>query len=566
MTRAPKPRIAPIVFAILAALASLAGFVALVFQAAIRGSLILLQLRKFISDGGFGSWLVLATVLFAAVATAGLGVWVNARKRAWAWTLSVPPMLVLLVGWLFEWLGVSKTTAAISGVSLDPVQKFRIMSEGISEASVVRILAGQGGCAIMAAIAAVFAARSLSRVPKAGFKAGAIGGLAGGVVGFAIACTLAFIWPAFRHSGFGFGWFPAAMAVPAAVLSGVALSDASASDEARGDALGDLAVGAVYAGLAVLVANAAVHATGFRIMTAVVAGAAIDPSQATRIAAEAMDVMDGSLTAQWLYLLPVALGFGVAAAPSLRHTPRALKTALSGAVPALVVGILGVAVLMVPPLLRQQKLAQMSSSVMRPDVHLTTVESLDPRAPGARIFVSPSVVTVYGAEVARTDALDPAACSLVAARAQGPDGNSRSALVAPDKDVAFGRVLCILRALDAKDPQTRIEFLAQVGKSSKLSAPWDSLATLTGSVTLDRPPRGSPAPRNLVHLRKEVWELQLGGKRGRIRGTLQDRLRLLAANVSEVTVTVDPDVPTEQVVQLAANSRRLGARLDIDKP
>jgi len=570
MTQTAKPRVVPIVLAIVAALLGVGGFVVLLVQASFRTTWRLSDLMHFLNDGGYGSWLVLAMVIIAGLATAGLGFWLTSKKSAWSWTASAPPLLLVLVAWLWEFLGVNKTAAAIAGESVDPAQKFRIMSEGISEATALGILGGLGGCAIMAAIAVVFAARALSRVPGASFRASAIGALLGGVLGISAVVALALVWPAFKNSGFGFGWFPALMTLAASVLAGIALSDRSACDPARAEALGDLLIAAAYSAFSVLLAGAAVHGLGFRMMTGLVSGESVDPSQAPRLAGEAMAIMDGGLSVQLLYLLPVALAFGAAAAPSVRQVPRALKTALLGAAPAVAVGILALVMLLVPRMRREQTLVRMFNRWIPPNMNLTIVKSMDTRPGGTLLIVTPTSVMVESAEVAKTDSLDPASCLQVVSRALASERYYRRVLIVADKDVAYGRVQCILRAMDAKEAQSQFDFLVHVELNRKLSAPWDVLARLTGSVSLGRVvravPRGGPLALDRVHLHKDAWEVHLGGKQGTISGSVQDRFRVLSANVAQVAVTADPDVPISDVLLLAANSRTLGASLDIDKP
>ena len=203
-------------------------------------------------------------------------------------------------------------------------------------------------------------------------------------------------------------------------------------------------------------------------------------------------------------------------------------------------------------------------------MNLTIVKSMDTRPGGTLLIVTPTSVMVESAEVAKTDSLDPASCLQVVSRALASERYYRRVLIVADKDVAYGRVQCILRAMDAKEAQSQFDFLVHVELNRKLSAPWDVLARLTGSVSLGRVvravPRGGPLALDRVHLHKDAWEVHLGGKQGTISGSVQDRFRVLSANVAQVAVTADPDVPISDVLLLAANSRTLGASLDIDKP
>ena len=335
----PRARLAP--FTIVTVLLALAAIVMgpgllVVAGRSMAGAWMLFR------EGGLSMYLVLLLALGAPALVAGLGAFVIRGKKLPPGLLFVTAGLPLAVALLGATMGQQMVMGAISGESVDPEQKSRILAEGIAESMSTDIFGGFVACgvALVAAAAAAFAVASIDvgTITRGGPKpssSGTVGaGIAGGVW---LLATMALAMVRLRAAGplVLLTILPVAVLVPVAVLAArsapVLRTWHDRGEASRGAAA--LLVAALSALLAVLVLERAIDASSTARALSAIAGESVDESQRARILASAVD---GTRLAGAAYGAQAVLGaatFGLALVPALgngRH-PATLSAVLATA-------------------------------------------------------------------------------------------------------------------------------------------------------------------------------------------------------------------------------------------
>lgn len=347
----PLPRARLVPFTIVIALLALAAIVMGPMLLVVVGGGMAGAWRLF-KEGGWAMWLLLLLDLGAPAIAAGLGAFVLRGRRVPAGLLFVAAGLPLALALLGASMYQRMVMGAISGESVDPEMKARILAEGIAEGMSLDIFGGFVACgvAIVAAAAAGFAVASIDvgTITRGGPRpssSGTVGAtVAGGVW---LIATMALAMVRLRAAGplVLLTILPVAVLVPVAVLaarSAPALRPWHDRAEAsRGAAA--LLVAALSALLAVLALERAIDASFTAKALNAIAGESVDESQRTRILLYALG---GVRLAPVAYAVQAVLGiatFGLALVPALgsgRH-PATLSAILATAFGlALLVGTL----------------------------------------------------------------------------------------------------------------------------------------------------------------------------------------------------------------------------------
>lgn len=548
-------RVMPIVVAVIA---SLLSFLMLPLALVLPFGVVPGRVMDLIAEGGWGSWVVLLLTVLSVLVTTGLGGWLAAREKAWSWLPALMPFLLGLGGALFEMLGMDKALGAVGGESVDPAQKARIVAAGTSEATTLSLLAGLGICVVLSSCAVVFGARSLSRVPRGGFGLGLILALVAVVLAAPGVAAIASLVPSMQL-GIGIGWMPALATVVGVVLAGVALGDKTASPEALGKALGDLAIAATYGVVGVWTASTVVHAAGFRAAMGAASGYSVDPSQVTQIVAEGVTRMDAAFGAHLIYLAPVLLVSIACALPSLRHVPGAFRSGWAGFFAPAFVGCIVLLMFVTPRVLRTDRVLSMRASLIPADVEFVEVGSAHEFRGPLDLVVGRNEVRFVGQRVLGTAQLEGAGCAEVARKWHDSMFASTSA-IAVDANVPTERVTCLLRALGEAKKETRVQNVAVVvhyPRTVAVRPPWDQLAIAQGAVDVGVSMGNEPRLVTYVHMARDVWDVRYGSQRETLRGAVPERSRALRSRFQEdVGVTVNPGVPFGDVVQLGGSALR----------
>ena len=554
MSTGAKPKTTPIVLGALGAAMSLFVFpLAFVIAASNGGG----RAWSFLQEGGWGVWVIFLGMIVGVLASVGLAIWMTMRQTAWSWAFALMPLLVGLAGAGFEVLGMSKVIGAVGGESVEPAMKARIVAVGTSEVTVLSILGGVAVCTLFASAACVFGARALSRVEKGGLGIGAVAAMIGGALGLGAVGAVALLWSGFRHTSFGFGWFPALATVVGAVFAGVALSDKQSDDQAKGRALGDLIIACVYGTFGVLIASTVVHGGGLRTALMSIGDWSIDPSQRARIMAEGLVDTHAAFTSHLLFLVPVMLVGAAAAAPSLRHLGGAVRSAWAGVLAPMVVGTLVLLMIMIPRGSRTNSLVEMNAKVLPDDVELTVVSFAQERMSSLGLVFGRSYVQLNGSRVAQTTDLTETACK--DAYDQWMASGYEKSAITVDASVPWSRVACVLAG---KDSPRRLEgkgmiFSVRTEGPTALPAPWSALSQPLGGISMAVENRAEKGQRNHLHLGRDVWEARFGDERETLQGSVFDRIRAISdKHLDALGVTADPDVPFGDVLRLAAELRR----------
>ena len=339
----PRARLVPftIVVALLAALAIVLSplFLAVVGHS-VSGAWLLFR------EGGMAMWLLLLLDFAVPVAVAAMGAFVLRGKRlppAFLFGAAAVPFVVALLG---AWSGQRMVMGAISGESVDPEQKARILAEGIAESMSADIFGGFVVCGA-AIVAAVAAASALATIDVASIARGGPKPSSAGVVGASVAgaiwllATMVLGVMRMRIAG-GTALLPVLVVlvlVPFAALAGRGASVLRAwHDRAEASrAAGALVVAGLSALLAVLALQRGIESSFTARAFSAISGESIDPSQRARILGEAIEA--GRL-ANAAYVVHLVLGtatFALALVPAVgngRHplTASASITAALGVV------------------------------------------------------------------------------------------------------------------------------------------------------------------------------------------------------------------------------------------
>jgi hypothetical protein len=300
---------------------------------------------RLFRDGGGWMWLILLLDLAAPIAVAALGAFVLRGRSVPAGLLFIAPALPMAIALLGAWRGQRLTVGAISGESVDPEMKARILAEGIAESMSADIFGGFVTCgvAIVAAAAASFAVASIdlpgaSRGGPKPSAAGAIGASAAGALW--LVATVGLGLARFREAG-GLVLLPV---VPVLVLVPLAVLASRAApilggwhDRAESQrAAGALLVAALSALLAVLALERALDAMFMAQALGAISGESVDESQRARILAQGLEAGRLGPVACGLQAVLGAATFGLALVPATglrRHpaTPSAAIAAVVGA-------------------------------------------------------------------------------------------------------------------------------------------------------------------------------------------------------------------------------------------
>jgi hypothetical protein len=297
---------------------------------------------RLFRDGGGWMWLILLLDLAAPVAIAALGAFILRGRAVPAGLLFGAAALPMAVALLGAWRGQRMTVGAISGESIDPEQKARILAEGIAESMSADIFGGFVTCgvAIVAAAAASFAVASIdlpgaSRGGPKPSSAGAIGASAAGALW--LVATIGLGFARFREAGglVLLPVLPVLVLVPLAVLAGRAapiLSGWHDREESR-RAAGALLIAALSALLAVLALEHAIDARFLAQALGAISGETIDESQRARVLAQGLEAGRLGPVAYGLQAVLGAATFGLALAPATgwRRSPATPSAAVAAA-------------------------------------------------------------------------------------------------------------------------------------------------------------------------------------------------------------------------------------------
>ena len=180
----PLPRARLVPFTIVIVLLALASIVMGPTLLAVAGRSTSGAWRLF-REGGLSMYLVLLLDLGAPVVVAGLGAFMIRGKRVPVGFLIVAAGLPLAVALLGASMGQQMVMGAISGESIDPEQRSRILAEGIAESMSTDIFGGFVACgvAVVAAAAAAFAVASIDvgTITRGGPKASSAGTMGAGI-------------------------------------------------------------------------------------------------------------------------------------------------------------------------------------------------------------------------------------------------------------------------------------------------------------------------------------------------------------------------------------------------
>jgi hypothetical protein len=309
---------------------------------------------RIFKDGGASMYLLLMLDLAMPAVAAALGALVMRGMRvpsALLFTAAAVPFGMALLG---AWTGQRVTIGALSGESVDPEQKARILAEGIAESMSNDIFGGFVVCgvAIVAAVAAASALASINvaAVSRGGPKPPATGATGAAVAGGAwLFATIAIGGIRMRTAG-GLAFLPVLpviVLVPFAVLAGRGASvlrgwhDGSEATRAAGAGL----VAAFSAVLALLALQRGIEASFTARAFEAIAGESVDTSQRARILAEALDAGRLGAAAYAIHAVFGAATFGLALVPALgggRHPLSAsalVTTALAALLLASAVGV-----------------------------------------------------------------------------------------------------------------------------------------------------------------------------------------------------------------------------------
>ena len=350
--RLPRAHVTPLT--IVVALLALAALVLSPSLLAVAGGGAAGAWRLF-KDGGPSMYLLLLLAIAMPAVVAVLGALVMRGMRVPSALLFIAAAFPLGIALLGAWTGQRRTMGALSGESVDPEQKARILAEGIAESMSNDIFGGFVVCGI-AIVAAVAAASALASIDVAAGSRGGPKPPATGVIGAAVAggawlfATIAIGGVRMRAAG-GIVFLPVLPVialVPFAVLAGRGASalrgwpDGSEATRAAGAGL----VAAFSAVLALLALERGLEASFTARAFEAIAGESVDPSQRARILAEALDAGRLGTAAYAVHAVLGAATFGLALLPALgggRH-PLSASALITAAIAALLlVSAVGVA-------------------------------------------------------------------------------------------------------------------------------------------------------------------------------------------------------------------------------
>jgi len=298
---------------------------------------------RLFRNGGWIMYLILLADVVAPILIAVLGAFVVRGKRMPAGVLFVCAAVPFALALFGAWLGQTMVLRAVSGESVDPEQRARILAEGVAEAMSTDIFGGLVACgaAIVATLAASSAAAAIdTALATRGERSSSLGAIGAGACG-AVWLFAALVIGVLRLKSAGglvmVPALPVLVIVPFAVLAGRGAAAVRGwHDRAEGSRVaGGLLVAGASALLALLALQRGIEASFTSRALEAISGESIDPSQRLRILAEAVDA--GRL-APASYAVHGVLGtatFGFAIAPAIgggKHpaTPSAVLAVVLG--------------------------------------------------------------------------------------------------------------------------------------------------------------------------------------------------------------------------------------------
>jgi hypothetical protein len=294
-----------------------------------------MHLWQHFREGGWGMWLITLLLMFLALLSAVLGALMIRGKRvpgAVIFTLAFSPFAAAMIGTLTS---LRHILDAISGASIDPSQRARILAEGLSETSNLYVYGGVGASFAMylAGLAAAFTLITIDPDPlgpistSKAWIAGPIAGVASAIL--AVAARI------LHHQSLGgldllvvFGLLTVGLIAALAAQPLPALIAARNDDEA-GPAWRLLLVAAFAFAAAMLLLDRASMAALDRRMLDAISGESIDPSQRATILAVTGEEMHGRLVVMIVDALGCLAAFS---APLIAGLAAKKKFSIAGAI------------------------------------------------------------------------------------------------------------------------------------------------------------------------------------------------------------------------------------------
>ncbi len=299
---------------------------------------------RLFRDGGGSMWLILLCGLVAPIVAATLGSFVLRGRQIPVGLLFIGSGLPLVVALLGAWSGTRMTLRAVSGESIDPEQKARIIAEGIAESMSTDLLGGFVVCglAIVSAAAAAAAVASIDRsaASRSGPAPSSFGAIGAGVAG-GLWLLASLVLAVVRMRAAGGLLFvtvlPLFVLVPLAVLAGRNASVLRGWHDQKeaSRAASAIVVAGLSALLAVLVLERAIESSFMARALGAISGESVDDSQRARILAYALEAGRHAPISYAIHAVLGAATFGLALAPALGNgrnpaTPSAAVAALMG--------------------------------------------------------------------------------------------------------------------------------------------------------------------------------------------------------------------------------------------
>lgn len=573
-------RTAPIVVALVGSALALP---LLVVPALSRGTLS--SLLWLIREGGSGMLLLLPLGLGVCAVVAILGA-LRGRGVLRVAGLALP-VLLPLVGFGFYRLGMGKAFTAISGASVEPLVKLRILAEGASEVGNLLSLAAFL-CVAAAFVAAVWAfASAIAASPRLTFGPSAAigGGLA--LIGVGIALAIAT-----RQPGETWHWLQGALVVlfgtplalvALAALDGAGSGSSGAPETRRATSMHTfVALCALCASLMAAYCSARNEITN--LMFSAVGGESIDVTRREEYLRAGLAALAGirvayaGLAVPLLAMLVTLLVFsgGRALGPSSLRDAGAVALA-----PLVVAGVVRVS----PE--AAWAFIQVTSAKAQPRnfAFISTERSSLDRHGGFALYLDASSLTVGGKGALQTMSLEPNAdCPkrLEQLLRSLPNEDFRGPALAIAQDATLPGIRCGvlgtllfrgIRLIESEPSSgevprfdsTSFDLIVQHGSdASDLPRPFDALAPHRGSISVEIAPRPSWARAERLHLTGEAWRFgSEGAGEQRITGDDESRFEQLRARLSSqrevLEVSADPDVRAELLVRalLLSDSARL---------
>ena len=286
------------------------------------------------TEGGVFNWVLLPLFGVGFLATVVLSVVLWKLTRAHAIWLWISPLLVVLTAWLGYAFAVRRVSAAISGSSLNPEFRSRVLAEGTSEALNLLLFGGAYVLLLLGMVAVSMGVRSLCQ-QRGRFGLGAIFALAA-VIGFGAISLI--VRPIVTTKLGGYvehgNVLPPLLSVPCwlaaaigATCAGAALSSAESDPERNGLAMGD-AIAALLAALAAMLTLVGMeHISQWSTVLGAVSGESVDPDQRRRIFVQGAEEARAAFVGDSLLVLPVVTAFAGALIPKLSALGRGLLRA-----------------------------------------------------------------------------------------------------------------------------------------------------------------------------------------------------------------------------------------------